>query len=50
MACCSGHATEELRNSARTPASRSAATWSCISAMSGDTTTPTPSRTSAGIW
>jgi len=40
----------ELRYSARTPFSRSASTWSCISAISGDTTTPVPGRTSEGIW
>ena len=34
----------------RTPTSASASTWSCISAISGDTTTPTPSRSMAGIW
>ena len=36
--------------SAATPASLSAATWSCISAISGDTTTVSPRMTSAGIW
>ena len=36
--------------SAVTPASRSAATWSCMSAMSGETTTVSPPATSAGIW
>ena len=30
----------ELRNPARTPSARSASTWSCISAISGETTTP----------
>ena len=35
---------------ARTPACRSAATWSCISAISGETTMPVPSRSSAGSW
>ena len=40
----------ELRNAARTPSADSASTWSCISAMSGEMTTPMPSRTSAGIW
>jgi hypothetical protein len=34
----------EFRNSAAMPSSFSAATWSCISAISGDTTTPHPSR------
>ena len=29
---------------------RRAATWSCISAMSGETTTPRPGRSRAGIW
>ena len=33
-----------------TPTARSAATWSSISAISGDTTTAVPSRNSAGIW
>ena len=32
------------------PSSFRAATWSCISAISGDTTTAQPSRSSAGIW
>ena len=36
--------------SAATPASLSAATWSCISATSGDTTTVRPFTTSAGTW
>ena len=49
-ACCSGQLCEELRKAARTPASFSASTWSCMSAMSGETTTPVPARTSAGIW
>ena len=40
----------ELILSAATPASLSAATWSCISATSGDTTTVRPSPTSAGTW
>jgi hypothetical protein len=40
----------EFRKAARTPTSASASTWSCISAISGETTTPTPSRSSAGIW
>ena len=39
-----------LRKAARTPSSDSAATWSCISAISGEITTPTPGRSSAGIW
>ena len=41
---------EELIVSAATPASRNAATWSCISATSGDTTMVSPPRTSAGTW
>ena len=45
-----GASSVELRNAARTPACRSAATWSCISAISGETTMPVPSRSSAGIW
>ena len=32
----------ELRNPARTPSAVSASTWSCISAMSGEMTTPVP--------
>jgi len=40
----------EFRKAARTPSSRSASTWSCISAISGDTTTPVPSRSSDGTW
>ena len=39
----------ELRKAARTPAWRSASTWSCMSAMSGEITTPVPARASAGI-
>ena len=39
---------EEARRARRAP--RSASTWSCISAISGEITTPTPGRTSAGIW
>jgi hypothetical protein len=40
----------ELRKAARTPSCSSASTWSCISAISGETTMPVPSRNSAGIW
>ena len=40
----------ELMLSAATPASLSSVTWSCISATSGDTTTVSPSLTSAGTW
>ena len=40
----------ELRNAARTPSAASASTWSCISAISGEMTTPVPGRTSAGTW
>ncbi len=40
----------ELRNAARTPAWVSAATWSCMSAISGETTMPVPARAMAGIW
>ena len=32
----------ELRKPARTPSARSASTWSCISAISGEMTTPVP--------
>jgi hypothetical protein len=41
---------EEFRKAARTPSWRSASTWSCISAISGETTMPVPGRSSAGIW
>ncbi len=40
----------ELIVSAATPASFSAATWSCISATSGETTIVSPCFTSAGTW
>jgi hypothetical protein len=44
----------EFRKAAGTPASSSAPTWSCISAISGDTTmaTPWPARwrAMAGTW
>jgi hypothetical protein len=40
----------ELRNVARTPSCFSAATWSCMSAISGETTSAVPSRSSAGSW
>ena len=40
----------ELSAAARTPAWRSASTWSFISAISGETTTPIPGRSSAGSW
>jgi hypothetical protein len=39
----------ESSRSARTPACFSASTWSAISAISGDTTMPTPGRRIAGI-
>src|SRR6185312_353518 len=48
--CACAQVILELSAAARTPASSSAATWSCIKAMSGETTTPTPLRSSAGIW
>ncbi len=35
---------------AATPICCRAATWSCISAIRGETTMPTPSRSMAGIW
>ena len=35
---------------ARTPSWARAATWSCISAISGETTTVSPSRHKAGTW
>jgi len=40
----------ELRKAARTPAWRNAATWSCMSAISGETTMPVPARAMEGIW
>jgi hypothetical protein len=40
----------ELRKAARTPTSASASTWSCIRAISGETTTPVPARRRAGTW
>jgi hypothetical protein len=40
----------EFRKSAAAPTSFSALTWSCIRAISGDTTMATPGRSSAGIW
>ena len=40
----------ELRNAARTPSAASADTWSCISAIRGEITTPVPGRTRAGTW
>ena len=46
----SAPSSEELRTAARTPAGRSASTWSFISEMSGDTTMAMPGRTSAGSW
>ena len=50
MACTAVQSSVELRNSARTPASCKAATWSCISAISGEITMPVPGRSSDGIW
>ena len=41
---------EELRLAASTPSSRNCATWSRISAISGDTTSVRPSRTIGGSW
>ena len=49
-AALSTHAFPEWMPSAATPASLSAATWSRISATSGETTTVSPSITSAGTW
>jgi hypothetical protein len=40
----------ELMRQARTPRARSPSTWSFIKASSGETTTPTPPRWSAGSW
>jgi len=52
--CVSSQSSVELRKAALTPASCSAPTWSCISAISGDTTIATPlparCRAIAGIW
>ena len=45
----SGEVVESSR-AADTPAWRRAATWSLISAISGETTSPTPGRIIAGIW
>jgi hypothetical protein len=42
--------TGEVRLLARTPLATSASTWSCMSAMSGLTTSPVPGRTRAGTW
>jgi hypothetical protein len=39
-----------LRLPASTPAARKAATWSRISAISGETTIVSPPRTMAGNW
>ena len=50
MAALSAAVWLELRKAAATPASRSADTWSCISAISGDTTMPGPRRSSDGSW
>ncbi len=47
---CSSGDWLELRKSAAIPSSRSAVTWSCISAIRGDTTRPVPSLSMAGIW
>ena len=41
---------EELMKAAFRSSARSASTWSCISAISGETITPVPVRTSEGIW
>ncbi len=52
--CVSSSVSVELRKAACTPASSSAPTWSCISAISGLTTMATPCsrrwRTIAGTW
>ena len=45
-----GRSRLEFRTSAATPSSARAVTWSCISAMSGETTIAVPGRASAGIW
>ena len=50
MAAVSSADDVEFQYAARTPSSRNASTWSCMSAMSGDTTMPTPGRSSAGSW
>ena len=41
-------ASDEFKNVAATPPARSASTWSFINAMSGETTTVSPGRVSAG--
>ena len=46
----SASSSDELSAVAATPAACSWSTWSFISAMSGETTTVRPSRTSAGSW
>ena len=54
VACASPLSSVEFRKPACTPSSSSALTWSCISAISGDTTTVTPRparwRAIAGTW
>jgi hypothetical protein len=41
---------ELFKNSAGTPAACICSTWSFIRAMSGETTTVSPEKISAGIW
>jgi hypothetical protein len=47
-AAASPAASPEFSVAARTPACRRASTWSFINAISGETTTPSPGRSSAG--
>ncbi|MOA13388.1 hypothetical protein D3C78_1334370 [compost metagenome] len=47
--CCSG-VSVEFSAAAGTPSSSSVATWSSISAISGETTTVKPGRSSPGTW
>ncbi len=49
-ACAARQSSVELRQAALTPSWISASTWSCISAISGETTTAQPGRSRAGIW
>ena len=46
----SASVSDELRKVAATPFAVSASTWSFISAISGEITTVSPGRTSAGSW
>jgi hypothetical protein len=48
--CRSRSLTAELMTVAAMPRAASASTWSFISAMSGETTTVTPGKSTAGSW